>query len=67
MQIPNSAFISNFTMIIKGNEYVSLVDKKEDAKEMYNTALASGFGAGKTIEMICEKQIQKILMISIQV
>ena len=51
MAIPEDAFISNFTMTIKGKEYVSLVEKKEDARETYETAMNSGYGAGNKVNL----------------
>ena len=52
MAIPEDAFISNFTMTIKGKEYVSLVEKKEDAREIYETAMNSGYGAGNKVNLV---------------
>ena len=46
MVIPDSAFISNFSMIIKGVEYVAEVKEKDDAKTTFDIALSSGIGAG---------------------
>merc|ERR1711892_1539877 len=46
MVIPDSAFISNFSMVIKGVEYVAEVKGKEDAKKTFDEAVSSGKGAG---------------------
>ena len=46
MTIPDTAFISNMSMIIKDKEYVSEVKGKEEAKEKFEEAVASGDGAG---------------------
>eukprot|EP00092_Neocalanus_flemingeri_P031159 GFUD01033850.1.p1 GENE.GFUD01033850.1~~GFUD01033850.1.p1 ORF type:complete len:834 (-),score=234.91 GFUD01033850.1:1233-3734(-) len=44
--IPDSAFISNFSMIIKGVEYVAEVKEKEEAKKDFDEAVSDGRGAG---------------------
>jgi len=44
--IPQSAFISNFSMIIKEEEFVAEVKEKEEAKKAYDDALSTGAGAG---------------------
>ena len=46
MVIPQSAFISNFSMIIKDEEFVAEVKEKEEAKKAYDDALSTGAGAG---------------------
>jgi len=46
MTIPDTAFISNMSMIIKDKEFVSEVKEKEEAKEKFDEAVASGNGAG---------------------
>ena len=46
MIIPDTAFISNMSMIIKDKEYVAEVKEKEEAKEKFEEAVASGDGAG---------------------
>jgi hypothetical protein len=46
MVIPNSAFISNFSMIIKGVEYVAEVKETEEAKKTFDEAVSDGKGAG---------------------
>merc|ERR1712016_474362 len=48
MVLPETAFISNFTIQIKGENdiYVADVVEKEEAKESYNRALSSGQSAG---------------------
>jgi len=40
--LPADAFISNFTIEIDGKEYVARVEKKEEAKEEYDAAVAAG-------------------------
>eukprot|EP00091_Calanus_sinicus_P023555 TRINITY_DN800_c0_g1_i6.p1 TRINITY_DN800_c0_g1~~TRINITY_DN800_c0_g1_i6.p1 ORF type:complete len:851 (-),score=229.46 TRINITY_DN800_c0_g1_i6:131-2683(-) len=46
MVIPDSAFISNFSMLIKEVEYVAEVKEKEDAKKIFDEAVSAGRGAG---------------------
>ena len=46
MVLPKSAFISNFSMNIKDEEYVADVKEKEEAKKTYDEAVASGASAG---------------------
>merc|ERR1719510_1851310 len=46
MVIPQSAFISNFSMITKGEEFVAEVKEKEEARKAYEDALSTGAGAG---------------------
>jgi len=46
MVIPQSAFISNFSMTIEDEEFVARVQEKEEAKKSYNEAVSSGIGAG---------------------
>ena len=46
MVIPQSAFISNFSMIIKDEEFLAEVKEKEEAREAYEDALSTGAGAG---------------------
>ena len=48
MRLPISAFISNFTIQIKGEEtiYVAKVAEKEKAKASYNEAISRGQSAG---------------------
>merc|ERR1712165_208257 len=46
MVLPESAFISNFSMTIKEEEYVAEVKEKEEAKRTYEEAVDSGFNAG---------------------
>ena len=36
--IPKSAFVSNFSMIVKGQEYVAKVETKEKAQETYENS-----------------------------
>lgn len=44
--IPDTAFISNFSMLLKGNELVASVEEKAKAKEIFDQAVSSGQGAG---------------------
>jgi len=44
--IPDSAFISNFSMIIDDKEYVAEVKTKEEAKDVYEEAVDRGRGSG---------------------
>ena len=44
--MPDSAFISNFSMIIRGVEYVALVKEKNEAKKIYTDQVKAGRGAG---------------------
>lgn len=44
--IPESALISNFSMIIGGVEYVAKVQAKEEAQETFGNAVNEGRGAG---------------------
>merc|ERR1719450_74488 len=46
MVLPKSAFISNFSMTIKDEEYVAEVKEKEEAEKTYDSAVASGNTAG---------------------
>merc|ERR1719222_1552688 len=46
MVLPESAFISNFSMTIKEEEYVAEVKEKEEAKRTYEEAVDSGLSAG---------------------
>merc|ERR1712110_640775 len=46
MVLPESAFISNFSMTIKEEEYVAEVKEKEEAKRTYEEAVESGLSAG---------------------
>jgi len=46
MVVPQSAFISNFSMITKGEEFVAEVKEKEEARKAYEDALSTGAGAG---------------------
>ena len=43
MIIPDSAFISNLSMIIGGQEYVSEVKKAEEAAQEFDKAVSDGF------------------------
>merc|ERR1712088_425191 len=44
--IPDSAFISAFSMEIKGEEYNARVEEKEEAEKTFEKALSRGRGAG---------------------
>merc|ERR1712038_678631 len=46
MVLPKSAFISNFSLTIKDEEYVAEVKEKEEAKKTFDEAVASGNTAG---------------------
>jgi len=46
MVLPESAFISNFSMTIKEEEFVAEVKEKEEAKRTYEEAVESGLSAG---------------------
>merc|ERR1719445_1575965 len=46
MVLPDSAFISNFSMIIRDVEYVAQVKEKEEAKATFDEAVSLGRGAG---------------------
>ena len=41
MYIPQEAFVSNFSMDIKGQTYVAKVETKEEAKEIYDSSSSS--------------------------
>ncbi|XP_061641728.1 inter-alpha-trypsin inhibitor heavy chain H3-like isoform X1 [Phyllopteryx taeniolatus] len=46
MELPKTAFITNFTMEIDGRVYVGEVKEKEKAKKQYEKAISSGQTAG---------------------
>jgi len=46
MVIPESAFISNFSMTVGDKEHVAEVKAKEEAKKNFEDAVSSGVGAG---------------------
>jgi len=46
MIIPDTAFISNMSMVIKGEEYVSSVQEKKEAQATFDEAISKGFAAG---------------------
>uniref|UniRef100_A0A8C4T2P3 Inter-alpha-trypsin inhibitor heavy chain H3 n=1 Tax=Erpetoichthys calabaricus TaxID=27687 RepID=A0A8C4T2P3_ERPCA len=46
VELPKSAFISNFSMTMEGKTYVGVVKKKEEAKQQYDQAVARGESAG---------------------
>ncbi|XP_015240932.1 PREDICTED: inter-alpha-trypsin inhibitor heavy chain H3 [Cyprinodon variegatus] len=46
VELPKSAFITNFSMEIEGKEYVGQVKEKEKAKKQYEKAVSSGQTAG---------------------
>ena len=45
--MPKAAFISNFSMIIRSQEYVAEVEEKEAAQKTYDKAVESGQSAGE--------------------
>ena len=55
--LPETAFISNFSMTIGGEEYVAEVAEKEEAKERYQEAVASGQGAGLVDQDVREANV----------
>ncbi|CAL8403132.1 unnamed protein product [Arctogadus glacialis] len=46
VDLPKTAFITNFSMEIEGQIYVGVVNEKEKAKEQYEKAVSSGRTAG---------------------
>jgi len=44
--IPDQAFISNFSMVLKGVEYVAEVKGKKEAAQIFEDSVAAGQGAG---------------------
>ena len=44
--IPDDAFISNFSMVLQGEEHVAEVKEKEEARREYTEAVSRGSGAG---------------------
>merc|ERR1711970_1660787 len=44
--VPDSAFISTFSMEIEGEEYKARVEEKEEAEKTFEKALSRGRGAG---------------------
>ena len=44
--IPDSAFVSNFSMEVGGQEFVARVEEKEKAKKTFERAVSRGQGAG---------------------
>uniref|UniRef100_A0A672NY36 Inter-alpha-trypsin inhibitor heavy chain H3 n=1 Tax=Sinocyclocheilus grahami TaxID=75366 RepID=A0A672NY36_SINGR len=46
VDLPKTAFITNFSMLIEGRIYVSEVKEKEQAREQYESAVSSGLTAG---------------------
>ncbi|KAJ8913538.1 hypothetical protein NQ315_017089 [Exocentrus adspersus] len=44
--LPEAAFITEFVMTIRGKSYKSYIKEKEEAKAIYNEALAEGKSAG---------------------
>ena len=51
--LPKSAFISNFSMTIKGKVYVAQVKEKEEARKVFDKAVSEGRGAA-----IVEKNVR---------
>ncbi|XP_069354287.1 inter-alpha-trypsin inhibitor heavy chain H4-like isoform X5 [Maniola hyperantus] len=45
MLLPDTAFISGFTMILSGKAYKAYVKEKEEAKQIYSQAVSQGLGA----------------------
>ncbi|XP_039745146.1 inter-alpha-trypsin inhibitor heavy chain H4-like isoform X13 [Pararge aegeria] len=45
MLLPETAFISGFTMILSGKSYKAYVKEKEEAKQIYTQAVSQGIGA----------------------
>ncbi|XP_028164426.1 inter-alpha-trypsin inhibitor heavy chain H4-like isoform X1 [Ostrinia furnacalis] len=43
--LPETAFISGFTMILDGKPYKAYVKEKDEAKQIYNQAVSAGIGA----------------------
>ena len=52
MYVPKEAFVSNFSMSLKGQTYVAKVDKKEEAEAKFNESTVSAglIGEQKTPE-----------------
>ncbi|XP_078517773.1 inter-alpha-trypsin inhibitor heavy chain H4-like isoform X2 [Lissotriton helveticus] len=46
VELPKTAFITNFTMTIDGVNYPGTIKKKEEAQEQYNRAISRGESAG---------------------
>ncbi|CAL8338278.1 unnamed protein product [Lota lota] len=46
VELPKTAFITNFTMEIEGQIYVGVVNEKEKAKKQYEKAVSTGQTAG---------------------
>ncbi|XP_043932317.1 inter-alpha-trypsin inhibitor heavy chain H3-like [Protopterus annectens] len=46
VELPKTAFITNFSMIIDGVTYVGTVKEKEAAQQQYDTAVSQGQSAG---------------------
>lgn len=44
--LPDTAFVSNFSMVINDVEYVAAVEEKEEAKEIYDSQVTAGNNAG---------------------
>ena len=60
--IPDKAFISNFSMVLKGVEYVAEVKEKEEAAQIFLDLVAAGQGAG-----LVETQDAKMVRINANV
>merc|ERR1719167_434287 len=58
--LPDSAFISNFSMIIAGVEYVAEVKEKEEARNIFDEALEDGRGAGIVLKSLREANVFKV-------
>lgn len=44
--LPDTAYITGFTMEVNSKNYTAYIEKKEKAQEIYDQAVASGSGAG---------------------
>ena len=58
--LPDSAFISNFSMIISGVEYVAEVKEKEEATNIFDKALEDGRGAGLVAKSSRDANVFKV-------
>merc|ERR1719167_609827 len=58
--LPDSAFISNFSMIIAGVEYVAEVKEKEEARNIFDEALEDGRGAGIVLKSSRDANVFKV-------
>merc|ERR1711915_371790 len=58
--LPDSAFISNFSMIIAEVEYVAEVKEKEEARNIFDEALEDGRGAGLVVKSSRDANVFKV-------